>query len=137
MLKDSEIVVAKFIEDDFISYINEQNQSGFVVELVVGQGPAGPKGEDGAKGEPGDVGGSLPWDNITNKPTSFRSKQDLFLFSIPATEFSMTHNMSKFPRVLFQESGGVWYENVDVEHLDANNLIAKFTYATTGQFFLD
>jgi hypothetical protein len=38
------------------------------VPLVGPQGPAGPQGE---QGPPGEVSGSLAWDNVTDKPTTF------------------------------------------------------------------
>jgi hypothetical protein len=34
-------------------------------------GPQGPQGPAGPKGDPGEVSGSIAWDNVTDKPTTF------------------------------------------------------------------
>jgi hypothetical protein len=49
-------------------------ETGLVTDLQVLQGIIGPKGD------PGDVGGSIPWENVTDKPATF-----------PATAHKSTH----------------------------------------------
>jgi hypothetical protein len=45
-----------------------RNSVTVTVPLVGPQGPAGPQGE---QGPPGEVSGSIAWDNVTDKPTTF------------------------------------------------------------------
>jgi hypothetical protein len=45
-----------------------RNSVTVTIPLVGPQGPAGPQGE---QGPPGEVSGSLAWDNVTDKPTTF------------------------------------------------------------------
>jgi hypothetical protein len=45
-----------------------RNSVTVTIPLVGPQGPAGPQGE---QGPPGDVSGTIVWDNVTDKPTTF------------------------------------------------------------------
>jgi hypothetical protein len=80
-----------------------------------------------SKGDPGDVGGSLPWSQITDKPDTFPSEQRTFNIGVAATVWTVAHGMNKHPNVKVEDSAGNWYLP-DVEYIDLNTLEMSQTF---------
>lgn len=92
------------------------------------QGPVGPQGiqgPQGVAGPTGPVGPSGEGDlNYTHNQTS------------PSTEWTITHNLGKFPSVsVTDSSGNLWQTEVD--YLNQNSLIVRFSAAFSGKAYLN
>lgn len=82
------------------------------------RGPAGPTGPTGPPGTPG-AGGDA---NYVHTQTT------------PASTWSVTHSLAKFPAVDVVDSGGNWLLP-DVLWVDANHVTVTFGAATSGRVF--
>ncbi|NJK45588.1 MAG: hypothetical protein HC933_16105 [Pleurocapsa sp. SU_196_0] len=89
-----------------------------------------------SKGDAGDVGGSLPWSQITGKPVAFPSEQATFNIGVASTVWSIAHGMNKRPNVKVKDTADNWYLP-DVEYLDLNALEIRFAFAVSGTAYLD
>lgn len=77
------------------------------------QGPIGPVGPSGE----GDL-------NYTHNQTS------------PSTEWTINHNLGKFPSVsIADSSGNLWQTEVD--YIDQNSLVVRFSAAFSGKAYLN
>lgn len=80
------------------------------------QGPIGPQGPQGPSGE-GDL-------NFTYTQTS------------PSAEWTITHNLGKFPSVSVTDSGGSKWQT-EVEYVDENTCVVRFSAAFSGKAYLN
>ena len=88
-------------------------------------GPQGPQGEQGVQGPEGPVGPAGEGDlNFTfDQPT-------------PSDEWTITHNLGKFPSVsVTDSSGNLWQTEVD--YVDQNRCIVRFSAAFSGKAYLN
>ena len=92
------------------------------------QGPVGPQGiqgPQGVAGPTGPVGPSGEGDlNFTYTQTS------------PSDEWTITHNLGKFPSVSVTDSGGSKWQT-EVEYVDENTCIVRFSAAFSGKAYLN
>jgi hypothetical protein len=82
-----------------------------------GGGPPGPTGPMGPAGPPGTSDANY-----------------VHVQGTPATTWSVTHALAKFPAVDVVDSGGNWLLP-DVLWVDANHVTVTFTAATSGRVF--
>ena len=92
------------------------------------QGPVGPQGPQGIQGVQGPTGPEGPSGegdlNYTHNQTS------------PSTEWTITHNLGKFPSVsVTDSSGNLWQTEVD--YVNQNSLIVRFSAAFSGKAYLN
>ena len=89
------------------------------------QGPTGPQGPQGIQGIQGPVGPSGEGDlNYThNQPN-------------PSAEWTITHNLGKFPSVSVADSGGNQWQT-EVDYVDENTCIVRFSSAFSGKAYLN
>ena len=92
------------------------------------QGPPGPQGEKGDTGEQGpqgEVGPAGEGDlNFTYDQTT------------PSAEWTITHNLGKFPSVSVADSSGNQWQT-EVEYVDQNTCIVRFSAAFSGKAYLN
>ena len=88
-------------------------------------GPQGPQGEQGVQGPEGPVGPAGEGDlNFTfDQPT-------------PSDEWTITHNLGKFPSVSVTDSGGNQWQTA-VEYVNENTCIVRFSAAFSGKAYLN
>lgn len=88
-------------------------------------GPQGPQGEQGEQGPQGPVGPAGEGDlNFTYDQPS------------PSDEWTITHNLGKFPSVsVTDSSGNLWQTEVD--YVDQNTCIVRFSAAFSGKAYLN
>lgn len=86
-----------------------------VMPVVVEFG--GPQGAPGSGGEGGDL-------------------HFVFTQGAPASTWTVTHNLNKFPSVLVQDSANSEIEG-DIEYVSLNQLIVKFSAAFSGKAYLN
>jgi len=122
--EDTNIVV---IEDDLGTDIQvvETVQDGEVTVVTViekgDKGDQGEKGDKGDKGDPGDAsGGDLSYVHTQSSPSN---------------EWTVVHNLDKYPSVTIVDSGN----NVcigAVTYVDTNSLIVRFSVLFGGKAYL-
>ena len=92
------------------------------------QGPVGPQGPQGEQGEQGPQG-----------PTGPSGEGDLnFTYDqpTPSDEWTITHNLGKFPSVSVTDSGGNQWQTA-VEYVNENTCIVRFSAAFSGKAYLN
>ena len=92
------------------------------------QGPVGAQGPQGIQGDPGPQG-----------PVGPAGQGDLnFTYDqpTPSSEWTITHNLGKFPSVsVTDSSGNLWQTEVD--YVDQNTCIVRFSAAFSGKAYLN
>ena len=88
-------------------------------------GPQGPQGEQGPEGPQGEIGPAGEGDlNFTfDQPT-------------PSDEWTITHNLGKFPSVSVTDSGGNQWQTA-VEYINQDTCIVRFSAAFSGKAYLN
>jgi hypothetical protein len=86
--------------------------------------------------------GKVPAVNIAETAMEFidfasaSDKHYEFDQGVPASVWTITHNMGKFPAVSVVDSGGTIVEG-QVDYVDNNNLTIKFTASFSGKAYLN
>lgn len=91
-----------------------------VRNLVSPTGPVGPAGPQGPAGPPGSSVGST---YIHNQST-------------PATTWTITHNLGKYPSIVVVDSGGTVVQG-GANYVSVNLLVITFSAAFSGRAFLN
>lgn len=86
-------------------------------------GPTGPQGQIGETGPQGP-----PGQGATTLSFSFEQQSD-------SSTWSITHNLGYRPSVTVQDYGKITIEG-EIEHLDINNLVVRFSVPVSGYAYL-
>ena len=92
------------------------------------QGPAGAQGPQGIQGDQGPQG-----------PVGPAGEGDLnFTYDqpTPSDEWTITHNLGKFPSVSVTDSSGNQWQT-EVDYVDQNTCIVRFSAAFSGKAYLN
>lgn len=81
------------------------------------EGVQGPEGPEGPQGEPGALGSDAYYVHNQN---------------VPATDWTVNHNLNKYPAVQVIDSGGTVVIG-QIDHISVNQLIVRFSVVFGGQ----
>lgn len=84
----------------------------------------------------GGGGGTVDWNDIINKPSTFPSANHYHLQSVASDTWVITHGLGKYPSVFCLDSAGDEIEG-SVAFTTINQVTVTFTSATGGEAFLN